>query len=94
MVVLGGCESALGKVVPGDEITCFARAFLRAGANSVIVTLWEIDDESTAEFMKEFYGRIYKQKESRSEALRNTQLDFISKGFEPYHWAAFQLVGG
>jgi len=93
LVVLSGCETGIGDITPGDEITCFPRAFMYSGAASVLVSLWEIDDNSTAEFMKKFYEELFVNKKSKSEALQSAQFYMISKGYSPYHWAGFQLVG-
>jgi len=93
LVVLSCCETGIGHIVPGDEMTCFPRAFIVAGASSVLVTLWEIDDKSTAEFMEEFYKNIFIDGNTKSAALRNAKLTMIKKGYMPYHWAGFQLIG-
>ncbi len=93
LVVLSCCETAIGKIVPGDEITCFPRAFIIAGAKSVVVTLWEIDDKSTAKLISEFYKNIFIYKKTKSQALKNAQCYMIKKGYSPYHWAGFQLIG-
>ena len=93
LVVLSSCETGLGKPTPGDEINCITRAFMQAGAPSVIVTLWEIDDESTSDLMAEFYAGILSGR-TRAEALRRAQLSTLEKyPFFPRFWSPFQLVG-
>lgn len=92
LVILSACESALGMPTKGDEITCLTRAFIYAGAPSVIVTLWEIDDEATAELMGEFY-KHFSRGEKTANAIRLAQIKMMKKYQNPYLWAGFQLVG-
>ena len=107
LVTLSACETALGKEVAGEGILGLTRSFQYAGARTVLASLWRVDDRSTAELMKRFYGH-YRRGESKAEALRKAQLDFLSGRVEvppepgggpprdpthPYHWAAFQLYG-
>ncbi|MCK5153118.1 MAG: CHAT domain-containing protein, partial [Spirochaetales bacterium] len=97
LVVMSACESGLGKVSRGDENIGLTWAFLYAGANSVVSTLWKVDSVGTAEFMKTFYQ--YLDGHSKSEAIRLAQIDFIQgeKGKEryrhPYYWAPFIFYG-
>ncbi|OQA91425.1 MAG: CHAT domain protein [Elusimicrobia bacterium ADurb.Bin231] len=93
LVVLSGCETSGGNITPGDEITCFPRAFMYSGASSLLVSLWEIDDNSTSEFMKYFYTELYVNGKTKSEALEMAQLQMVEAGYSPYHWSGFQLVG-
>ena len=93
LVVLSGCETGIGDITPGDEITCFPRAFIYAGAKTVLVSLWEIDDSSTSILMQEFYKEWVQNKQSKAKALQLAQLSMIAKGYSPYHWAGFQLIG-
>lgn len=69
------------------------RAFLYAGASSVLGSLWSISDEATAVFMKEFYGNL--KTLDKAEALRQAQVKMIrSKEYSsPFYWAAFNLTG-
>ena len=92
LVVLSGCETGMGDVTPGDEITCFPRAFIYAGTKSVLVSLWEINDSSTAILMQEFYRQWVLNKQSKAKALQSAQLYMIKKNYSPYHWAGFQLI--
>ncbi|MFC1889990.1 CHAT domain-containing protein [Thermodesulfobacteriota bacterium] len=97
LVVMSACDSGLGKVSRGDENIGLTWAFLYAGANSVVSTLWKVDSMGTAEFMKTFYQ--YLDGHPKSEAIRLAQIDFIQgeKGKEryrhPYYWAPFMLSG-
>jgi tetratricopeptide (TPR) repeat protein/CHAT domain-containing protein len=96
LVVLSACQSGLGKLVRGEGMVGLTRAFLYAGAESVVVSLWSVNDESTAEFMKSFY-RHMKSGKSRSEALRLAKRAMIKSTTPaykfPYFWAPFVLIG-
>lgn len=94
LVVLSSCESALGKDLGSEGIIGLPRAFLYAGARSVIASLWKVDDEATVPLMKMFYSRL-QQGEDPPAALRAAQLDLLrSRQFsDPYYWAAFVLEG-
>ncbi len=107
LVVLSACETALqmGKS-SGEELISVASAFANAGAPSLVASLWEVDDDATAELMTEFYRLLKagKDKEGRPvdtlEALRQAQLHVLrldKAGATPYSdpafWAGFQLIG-
>jgi CHAT domain-containing protein/Tfp pilus assembly protein PilF len=95
MVVLSACETGLGKEVKGEGLIGLTRAFLYAGTPSVVVSLWKVDDRSTAELMVRFYRRLKDGTVGKADALRQAQLDLISEGKfpHPYFWAPFVLVG-
>lgn len=92
LVVLSACETALGEQSAGDEIVGLTRAFLYAGAPSVITSLWNVDDESTAYLMTQFYTH-YRGGMGVAAALRQAQFDTMVEYPEPYYWAAFTLHG-
>jgi CHAT domain-containing protein/Tfp pilus assembly protein PilF len=94
LVVLSACQSGLGKEVSGEGLIGMTRAFLYAGASSVVVSLWQVDDVSTADLMVGFYSHL-KAGLDRSEALRHAKLELIdrSRYSHPYFWAPFVLVG-
>jgi CHAT domain-containing protein/predicted negative regulator of RcsB-dependent stress response len=93
LVTLSACESGLGKVSNGDEFYGFKRTFLAAGAKALLVSLWPIEDESTANLMGVFYKEL--QGRPMAEALRQAQLTLIKSGTyaDPAFWAPFMLVG-
>jgi CHAT domain-containing protein len=93
LAFLSCCKSARGWNKGGDEIEGVHRAFLRAGARSVVVSLWDIEDRTTRILVGAFYrGLAGGVKKSR--ALREAQLELIRNGHgHPYYWAAFKLVG-
>ena len=93
LVVLSCCHSAQGEI-KAEGVVGIARAFLGAGARSVLVSLWAIDDEATMEFMKHFYGELVKGRKA-SEALRVAMKCMReSQQFrEVKYWAPFVLIG-
>lgn len=95
LVVLSACNTGIGPDVKGEGPFGLGHAFLYAGAERVVVSLWKVDDESTPELMKQFYYEMLEQKQPPAYALRNAQLYMIEHHPElpPYHWAGFQLQG-
>jgi CHAT domain-containing protein len=75
LVVLSGCETALGKLSSGDELVGLTRAFIYAGTPSVVASLWKVDDTSTAHLMSAFYKHL--STTSKAAALRQAQLEMI-----------------
>jgi CHAT domain-containing protein len=75
LVVLRGCETGLGQLSSGDELVGLTRAFIYAGTPSVVASLWQVDDASTAHLMSSFYRNL--QSKSKVESLRQAQLDMI-----------------
>jgi CHAT domain-containing protein/Flp pilus assembly protein TadD len=95
LVVLSACKTALGQQIRGEGMKSFARAFLYSGTPSVVVTLWNVSDQSTVEFMKSFYSNLESRSMNKAEALRNAQIKLIRSPqySHPYYWAPFVLVG-
>jgi CHAT domain-containing protein len=92
MVVLSACLTGRGKVMEGEGVANFARAFHHAGARSVVVSLWEVASDEAVEYMKTFYTHL-KQGKGRGEALRLTRQEMKSKYPNPFYWAPFILHG-
>ena len=95
LVTLSACETEGGKLVPGEGIQSFSRAFLAAGADATVTALWRVADGPTAEFMSVFY-RYLARGTSKAEALRQAKLAFLRPGSSfqaPRFWAAFVLNG-
>jgi CHAT domain-containing protein len=103
MVVLSACDTGLGKLVQGEGLIGLTRSFLQAGAKSVVVSLWEVDDYATAELMKRFYTALEADDSlEKTEALRGAKESMIKNPpkatddrdrTHPYYWAPFIFVG-
>jgi CHAT domain-containing protein len=91
LVTLSACKTAVGPVDETGADT-IVNAFIEAGAQSVISTLWDVDDRLASALMESFYQRLANG-EGRAEALREANLLFVNEGLPPYYWANFQMVG-
>jgi CHAT domain-containing protein/tetratricopeptide (TPR) repeat protein len=93
LVVLSACKTAMGKEVSGEGMVGLTRAFLYAGARTLVVSLWPVVDRTTADLMQSFYRSLGKAA-SKAEALRQAKLGMIRAGqADPYLWAPFILSG-
>jgi CHAT domain-containing protein len=95
VVVLSGCQTALGKHVRGEGPIGLARAFMYAGVPRVVASLWQVDDLATAELMKRFYRGMLVDELTPAAALRAAQRDLAAgrRWTSPYFWAPFVLQG-
>ena len=94
-VVLSACETGSGRLQGQEGVMNLARAFLTAGAKSVVASLWAVDDRSTATVMESFYQHLRAGLDV-SDSLRQAQLDFIrdyKEKAKPYFWAGFVVIG-
>ena len=92
MVTLSGCGTGLNMVVGGDELLGLVRGLFYAGAQGVLVTLWDVNDQSTAEFMELFYEGL-RGKKNKAEAVQSAMAEIRRRYPHPYYWAPFVLVG-
>jgi CHAT domain-containing protein/tetratricopeptide (TPR) repeat protein len=92
LVTLSGCGTGLNMVVGGDELLGLVRGLFYAGAQGVLVTLWDVSDQSTAEFMALFYEGL-KAKRNKAEAVQGAMAEIRRRYPHPYYWAPFVLVG-
>jgi CHAT domain-containing protein len=95
LVVLSACQTGRGKLFSGEGVVGLSRAFLYAGARSVVVSLWNVSDISTGVLMKNFYQHMVSSMNTAS-ALRAAKLQMLRSNNEtrhPYYWAPFILVG-
>jgi CHAT domain-containing protein len=96
LVVLSACDTAVGPVEGEEGISTLSRAFLLAGARTVVSTLWSIDDDSTLFLMRAFYTQLA-QRKSVPDALRIAKQEMLktfgSTKALPYYWAGFTIEG-
>ncbi|HEU4386782.1 MAG TPA: CHAT domain-containing protein, partial [Blastocatellia bacterium] len=95
MVVLSGCQTALGKDIKGEGIVGLTRGFMYAGATRVMASLWKVDDDATAELMRLYYNRKIKSGLTPAGALRSAELAMWKRGTwkSPFYWAGFVIYG-
>ncbi|MEM6271778.1 MAG: CHAT domain-containing tetratricopeptide repeat protein, partial [Bacteroidota bacterium] len=96
LVVLSACETGLGKLQDGEGVMNLARGFAYAGTKSQVMSLWQMDDQSTAQIMGGFYEALAAGR-SRGDALRQAKRGYLEAATgpdaHPYYWAGAQLVG-
>ncbi|HVS00434.1 MAG TPA: CHAT domain-containing tetratricopeptide repeat protein, partial [Thermoanaerobaculia bacterium] len=95
LVVLSACRTALGKEIRGEGLVGLTQAFLDAGADGVLVSLWQVEDRATAELMRRLYEGMMREGMSPAAALRQAQVA-LWRGRDwqaPYYWAGFVLQG-
>jgi CHAT domain-containing protein len=92
LIILSACETDRGQLSGGDEIVGLTRIFLQAGAESVVSSLWKVDDQATAVLMEALHSHL-RLGESTPAALRHAQLETRRKFPQPFYWAAFIETG-
>jgi hypothetical protein len=92
LVTLSACETGVSALAPGDELIGLARGFFSAGAPTLLVSLWTVDDEATARLMTGFYSRL-QANAGPAAALRHAQCQLLVENPHPYFWAPFILLG-
>jgi CHAT domain-containing protein len=94
LVVLSACDSGRGKHLRGEGVLGLTRAFLYAGASSLVVSLWQAADSPTADLMLSFHRKL-RGGRSKADALRSAKLEAIQSGVHahPFYWAPFVLMG-
>lgn len=92
LVTLSACETGANVVAPGDELIGLARGFFSAGARSVLLSLWMVDDETTDQMMVDFYEET-RRGSSLAASLRTAQLKMLHERPHPFFWSPFVLVG-
>jgi CHAT domain-containing protein len=94
--VLSACNTSLGKIAKGEGVMSLARGFFYAGTNTVISSLWNANDKSSAQIMESFYSNLDKG-QTKSKALHNAKIKYINStslsDASPHYWATFVLIG-
>ncbi|MEP6517992.1 CHAT domain-containing protein [Microcoleus vaginatus] len=95
LVVLSACQTGMGQSIQGEGMVGLTRGFMYAGAQRVVVSLWNVDDEGTATLMSSFYQGMLQKGLTPAAALRAAQLEMLKQEEwrSPYYWAAFTLQG-
>ena len=93
LVVLSACETGLGDIRDSEGVYGLCRAFLLAGARTLVMSLWEVNDVATSTLMAEYYTHL--KKLDRSEALRTAKRRIRDNPatHHPFYWAAFLCIG-
>lgn len=100
LITLSACRTGQGQLVAGEGVMGLPRLFLGAGANSVLMTLWQVDDKFTSELMPRFYDYLFRRHMTKAAALAEAKRDLIdqyvgtdSQYQHPFYWASFTLYG-
>jgi len=92
LVTLSGCSTGVGALSGGNELLGLARGLIYAGAKCSLLTLWDVQDESSSHFMQQFYRSLIQGKD-KAAAMRAAVSEIREKYEHPYYWAPFVLVG-
>lgn len=91
-VALSACETGLNKIISGEELLGLTSAFLNAGASSLVMSLWTVNDKTTLNLMSSFYRECLSGK-NLGEALQSAQMQVLKENNHPYFWSPFSLTG-
>ncbi len=92
LVTLSACETGISAVAPGDELLGLVRGFFSAGAQTLVMSLWPVDDAATERTMRDFYAFL-REGRRPADALRQAQLKLMPEQTHPFFWSPFIVVG-
>ena len=96
LAVLSACNTGSGKLLKGEGIMSLARGFMYAGVPGIVMTMWAVEDQASAQIVTSFYSYLDKGM-PKDEALRQSKLDMLAEGnmlrSHPYYWAAYVTIG-
>jgi CHAT domain-containing protein len=94
LVVLSACQTGLGQLIRGEGIEGLSRAFFYAGASSVLLSLWAVNDQASYQLLERFYVHL-RSANPVMESLRRAKIEMIDSGVltHPYYWAGFVATG-
>ncbi|SHF51296.1 CHAT domain-containing protein [Fodinibius roseus] len=93
LIMLNSCESASGEYFQGAGIMGFSRTLRYAGAQSLVLNLWQVEDQLASDFAIDFYESL-REGETKPAALREAKIDFLkNKNANPHYWGAYMLNG-
>lgn len=96
LVVLSACQTGFGKYQNGEGVVSLGRSFMYAGSPALLMTLWEVNDQTARYLMQQFYVHLEKG-ETKDEALQNAKIDYLNNSdgsaAHPYFWSNFVLLG-
>jgi CHAT domain-containing protein len=96
LVVLSACNTGSGTLYPGEGVMSLGRGFILAGTESILKTMWNVNDEVSSKIMTNFYRYLSKGKD-KDEALRLSKLEYLktasSTYANPFYWAGYEIVG-
>jgi len=95
LVTLSACQTAVGRQFNGEGMIGLSRAFMQAGTQRIVASLWKVDDSATAELMTQFYKEMFTNGKRPAAALKSAQLHVAEqkRWHHPYYWAGFVLQG-
>jgi len=93
LVVLSACDTGQGELSVGQGVYGLRRAFLVAGAETLVTSLWQVSDSATGKMMKMYYQKLLKEKKGRLEGMQEAMKEMRNQYKHPYYWAPFLVIG-